>query len=53
MLPQNSVLVTIVRGDNIIVPKGNTVLQKGDDVVALTTIENEQALLDLMVGKVE
>ncbi|MFH1189859.1 MAG: NAD-binding protein [Candidatus Omnitrophota bacterium] len=53
VLPENSVFVTIVRGDNIIVPKGDTVLQKGDDVVALTTIENEQALLDLMIGKVE
>ncbi len=52
-LPENSVFVTIVRGDNIIVPKGDTVLQKGDDVVALTAIENEQALLDLMIGNVE
>ncbi len=51
-LPKNSVLVTIVRGENIIVPKGDTVLQKGDDIVALTTIENEQQLLDMMVGKV-
>lgn len=53
VLPENSVFVTIVRGDNIIVPKGDTVLQKGDDVVALTAIENEQALLDLMIGNVE
>lgn len=53
VLPENSVLVTIVRGENIIVPKGDTVLLKGDDVVALTAIENEQQLLDLMIGKVE
>lgn len=52
-LPENSVLVTIVRGESIIVPKGDTMLQKGDDVVALTAIENEQALLNLMIGKVE
>lgn len=53
VLPENSVFVTIVRGESIIVPKGDTVLQKGDDVVALTTIENEQALLDLLIGNVE
>ncbi|MBN2452943.1 MAG: NAD-binding protein [Candidatus Omnitrophica bacterium] len=53
VLPEDSVLVTIVRGDNIIVPKGDTVLQKGDDLVALTTIENEQQLLEMLVGKVE
>ena len=33
-------------------PKGETVLLKGDDVIALTTIENEQQLLDLLVGKI-
>jgi len=53
VLPENSVFVTIVRGESIIVPRGDTVLQKGDDVVALTKIENEQALLDMMIGKVE
>ena len=53
VLPENSVFVTIVRGENIIVPKGDTVLKKGDDIVALTAIENEQALLNLMIGKVE
>lgn len=52
-IPENSVLVSIVRGDSIIVPKGETVLQKGDDVIALTTIENEQQLLDLLMGKIE
>lgn len=53
VLPENSVFVSIVRGDNIIVPKGETVLLKGDDIIALTTIENEQQLLDALVGKVE
>jgi len=52
-LPENSVLVSVVRGENIIVPKGETVLKIGDDIIALTTIENEQQLLDMMVGKVE
>lgn len=53
ILPENSVLVSIVRGENIIVPKGETILKKGDDIIALTTIENEQQLLDMLVGKVE
>ena len=52
-LPENSVLVSIVRGENVIVPKGDTILNKGDDVVALTTIENEKALLDHLIGKIE
>ena len=52
VLPGNSVLVSILRGDSVIVPKGDTVLKNGDDLVALTTIENEQQLLDTLVGKV-
>jgi trk system potassium uptake protein TrkA len=52
-LPENSVFVSIVRGESIVVPKGETVLKKGDDIIALTTIENEQQLLDLLVGKVK
>ncbi|MCM8780486.1 MAG: TrkA family potassium uptake protein, partial [Candidatus Omnitrophica bacterium] len=50
-LPADSVLVSIVRGDEVIVPKGNTVLQVGDDVIALTLIGNEPQLLELLVGK--
>ncbi len=52
-LPENSVLVSILRGGTIIVPKGDTILQSGDDLIALTAIENEQQLLDMLVGKVE
>jgi len=50
-LPENSVLVSIMRGDSLIVPKGDTVIQKGDDVIALTKIEAEQQILDLLMGK--
>lgn len=53
ILPENSVFVSIVRGETIVVPNGETLLKKGDDIIALTTIENEQQLLDLLVGKVE
>ena len=50
-LPQNSVLVSIVRGEEVIVPKGDTILRAGDDVIALTMIGNEPQLLNLLVGK--
>ncbi len=52
-LPPDSVLVSVLRGESIIVPKGDTVLKKGDDIIALTFIENEKALLTTFVGKVE
>ncbi len=49
-LPPDSVLVSIVRGEEVILPKGNTVLKSGDDVIALTLIGNEPQLLNLLAG---
>lgn len=50
-LPEDSVLVSILRGEEVIVPKGNTVFKPGDDVVALTLVGNEPQLLSLLAGK--
>ena len=50
-LPPDSVLVSILRGEEVIVPKGNTALRIGDDVIALTLIGNEPQLLELLAGK--
>lgn len=52
-LPVNSVLVSILRGNEIIIPKGTTILKPQDDVVALTMIENERDLFNILVGKIE
>jgi trk system potassium uptake protein len=50
-LPPDSVLVSIIRGDEVIVPKGTTVLKAMDDIVALTLVENEKQLLQSLIGK--
>jgi len=49
-LPLDSVLVSIVRGEQVIVPKGDTVLKAGDDIIAITGVGNEPQLLNLLVG---
>ncbi|MCM8765629.1 MAG: NAD-binding protein [Candidatus Omnitrophica bacterium] len=51
-LPHDAVLVSIIRGDKVIIPKGETVLEPRDDVIALTTVENEKQLLEYLVGKI-
>ena len=51
VFPVDSVLVSILRGEEVIVPKGNTVLKAGDDVIALTLIGNEPQVINLLVGK--
>jgi len=49
-LPPDSVLVSIVRGEEVIVPKGDTLLKAGDDIIAITLVGNESQLLNLLVG---
>ena len=51
-LPPDSVLVSIVRGEEVIVPKGTTVFRPSDDIIALTLVGNEQQLLNILIGKI-
>jgi trk system potassium uptake protein len=43
-LPADSVLVCIFRGDEVLIPRGDTTLEPGDQVIALTTPRLEGAL---------
>ncbi|MEE8599508.1 potassium channel family protein [Euzebya tangerina] len=43
-LPQESVLVCVFRGEDTVIPRGDTFLAPGDQVIALTTPELETAL---------
>ncbi len=52
-LPADSVFVSVLRGEEVIVPKGDTVLKPGDDVIAITLIGNEPQLLHLLAGKLQ
>jgi len=49
-LPDNTVLVSLIRGEKVIVPRGNTELKTGDRVIAVTPIEQEEALRRLLMG---
>jgi trk system potassium uptake protein TrkA len=51
-LPPDSVFVSILRGEEVIVPRGDTVLESGDDIIALTMVGNESKLLGVLLGKI-
>ncbi|MFA5389040.1 MAG: NAD-binding protein [Candidatus Omnitrophota bacterium] len=51
-LPPDSVFVSILRGEEVVVPKGNTMLEPGDDIIAITLTGNEQQLLQTLIGKI-
>jgi len=50
-LPSECVLTSIVRGSQIIFPKGESVLQAEDSIIALTTPENEKELKKVFLAK--
>ena len=50
-LPPNSVLISILRGPDIIIPYGDTVLLPGDEVIAATLIDSEKDVIKALIGK--
>jgi trk system potassium uptake protein len=49
-LPQESVLVCIFRGDDTIIPRGDTQFRPGDQIIALTTPALEEELRGAVLG---
>jgi trk system potassium uptake protein TrkA len=50
-LPQGCVLISIIRGEDIIIPQGSSLLQPGDTVIAVTEPDKEGELKRILVGK--
>lgn len=51
-LPPNSVLVSILRGPDIIIPYGSTVILPGDEIIAAALIDAEKDLIKSLIGKI-
>lgn len=49
-LPRDSALVAIVRAEHVIVPREETPLMVGDEVLALSTPESQEALEEMLAG---
>ena len=49
-IPRDATVVAIVRDDRLVVPRGDTVLQSGDEVLVLVTGDAEAAVQILLVG---
>ena len=49
-VPRDATIVAIVRGGHVVVPRGDTVLQGGDEVLALTTPGTEDAVKHILIG---
>jgi trk system potassium uptake protein TrkA len=48
--PANVVISAVLRDDTLILPKGDTVLEIGDEVIALSDKGSEEAFRQMMTG---
>ncbi|MCE5300743.1 MAG: NAD-binding protein [Spirochaetia bacterium] len=47
-LPEDCLIVSVIRGEDVIFPHGNTVLKPGDTVLAVTTKDKKEALRQIL-----
>ncbi len=49
-LPSDAVIVSVIRDGKLIIPRGDTRLEAGDEILAVSTVAAEKSLKDLLVG---
>ena len=49
-LPADTVIASVIRGGKLHVPRGDTQLEAGDEILAISTVAAEQALKNILVG---
>ncbi len=49
-LPKDSILVSVIRDEEVIIPNGETVLLKGDNVIAVASKESQDELKKCFIG---
>jgi trk system potassium uptake protein TrkA len=49
-MPRDASVVAVVRDRRVVVPRGDTILQPGDEVIALVTVDSEDAVRRILVG---
>ena len=50
-VPRNATVVAVVRGEHIVVPRGDTVFESGDEVLAMVTPESEEDVRAILTGE--
>jgi trk system potassium uptake protein len=49
-VPRDATIVAVVRDGHVVVPRGDTVVNVGDEVLALVTPDSEEALKTILIG---
>jgi trk system potassium uptake protein TrkA len=48
--PSDTVIVSVIRGGKLVIPRGDTTLEAGDEILAVSTVAAEKSLKELLVG---
>jgi trk system potassium uptake protein TrkA len=51
-LPADTVIVSVIREGNLVIPRGDTHLQAGDEILAVSAVASEKSLKETLVGSV-
>ena len=49
-VPRDATIVAVVRGRHVIVPRGETVVEQGDEVLVLVTPDSEEPVKQILIG---
>jgi trk system potassium uptake protein len=50
-VPRDATFVAVIREDHVVVPRGDTAFQAGDEVIALVTPDSEDEIRRMLTGK--
>ncbi len=49
-LPRNATVVAVVRDQRVVVPRGDTLIRAGDEVIVLVTSDSEDEVRAILTG---
>jgi trk system potassium uptake protein TrkA len=49
-IPRDATIVAVVRGDHVVMPRGDTIFEKGDEVLAMVTGDSEEDVRRILTG---
>jgi len=49
-IPRDATIVAVVRGEHVVMPRGDTVFESGDEVLAMVTSDSEEDVRQILTG---
>jgi trk system potassium uptake protein TrkA len=49
-IPRDATIVAVVRGEHVVMPRGDTIFESGDEVLAMVTSDSEDDVREILTG---